>query len=119
MAVTPTFTIHNWMRALAERLHPSHASETNPGPIRLDPGDVWSRHTRGEALMLTCGEGQLWLTREGDARDHVLSAGDSVSLVSAGHVVVQALRPSRFCLSRRELLQPRGAWPCDPETHAP
>lgn len=53
---------------------------------------------RGPSRWLVCEEGQVWLTPEGDPRDHVLGAGDTLE-VHAGHVVVQALRASRFNLS--------------------
>jgi DUF2917 family protein len=47
-------------------------------------------------LRLTCHEGLLWLTREGDSRDEVVKAGGSVRLDGPGLVVVQALRSARF-----------------------
>ncbi|UYI18493.1 hypothetical protein [Myxococcus xanthus] len=34
-------------------------------------------------------------------KDHVLRQGDTPHLTRAGHVVVQALSASRFCLARR------------------
>ncbi|NOK03947.1 MULTISPECIES: DUF2917 domain-containing protein [Myxococcus] len=46
-------------------------------------------------------EGLLWLACEGDVKDHVLRQGDTLHLTRAGHVVVQALSASRFCLARR------------------
>jgi hypothetical protein len=55
-------------------------------------------HSSG--LTLTCHEGWIWLTREGDAKDHVLTAGRSVRLDGPGLVVVQALRTARFSLGR-------------------
>jgi hypothetical protein len=100
MTGTPTFTFHGWLRAMTARLRSSRPSpKDDHGPVRLQPGTLWSLHLHDEHLTLTCGEGQLWLTREDDPNDHVLRAGDSLPLSGAGHVVVQALRPSRFCLS--------------------
>nr|WP_253816723.1 DUF2917 domain-containing protein [Myxococcus xanthus] len=43
----------------------------------------------------------MWLTCEGDVKDHVLRQGDTPHLTSAGHVMVQALSASRFCLAQR------------------
>lgn len=101
MALTLTFTVQDWLRALAERLGAAARRDAPAGPVLLARGATWSVHTHGgEPLALTCGDGQLWLTREGDARDYVLGPGDSVRLEAAGHVVVQALRSARFCLSR-------------------
>lgn len=101
MTVTPAFTIHDWMRALAERLRPGTRGDGSTGPRCLARGAMWSAHLHGgEHLALTCAEGQLWLTCEGDARDYVLGPGDSVHMDASGHVVVQALRSARFCLAR-------------------
>jgi hypothetical protein len=100
MALTLTFTFHDWLRAVVERLRPGARRGGPEGPVWLARGATWSVRAHGAApLALTCGDGQLWLTREGDARDYVLGPGDTVRLEAAGHVVVQALRPARFCLS--------------------
>lgn len=90
----------DWMRTVVKRLRRGTRPARNTGPVRLAPGDPWSVRTHSsEPLTLTCAEGTLWLTREGDTRDYVLRPGDTLRLEHAGHVVVQALRPSRFCLT--------------------
>ncbi|WP_205507415.1 DUF2917 domain-containing protein [Myxococcus vastator] len=90
----------DWMRKVTKRRRRAPRPALNTGPVQLAQGTPWSVRTRGdEPLMLTCAEGTLWLTREGDARDYVLWPGDTLRLEHAGHVVVQALRPSRFCLT--------------------
>jgi hypothetical protein len=70
------------------------------GTVTLARGEVWSRRVRSCGFTLTCHEGWVWLTREGDAEDHVLAAGDSVQLDQPGLVVVQALRSASFELQR-------------------
>ena len=67
-----------------------------PEQVTLDEGAVWSHRVRTGGLRLTCHEGLLWLTREGDSRDEVVRAGRSVCLDGPGLVVVQALRSARF-----------------------
>ncbi len=79
--------------------------------VALPRGTLWSREVRSSELTLSCLEGWLWVTREGDAKDHMLTAGRSLRLDAPGRVVVQGLRPSRFSLSREspcsEPLPPR------------
>jgi hypothetical protein len=135
MAATHTSAFHDWMRALAERLRPgapvqgreervrlrSGASrQEREERVRLATGDTWGLHVHGgEALALTCEDGQLWLTCEGDSRDHVLHPGQTVRLGRPGHVVVQALRPARFCLARGTQGPSRAAPAHGTEAHAP
>ncbi|MBN8226529.1 DUF2917 domain-containing protein [Corallococcus macrosporus] len=93
------FTLLNlpWLRALAERLW-GPTSEDCQERVSLLEGGLWSRRLRGSSRRLRCEEGEVWLTLEGDPHDHVLGAGDTLSL-TAGHVVVQALSGARFNLS--------------------
>jgi hypothetical protein len=48
---------------------------------------------------LTCMEGELWLTREGDGEDHILDPGGSFTVHRGDRAVVQALKASRICLA--------------------
>ncbi|WP_002633845.1 DUF2917 domain-containing protein [Myxococcus hansupus] len=99
----------NGLRTVANRLRFGAAPARRTGRVRLPQGGLWSVRTPGgEPLELLCGDGLLWLTREGDTKDHVLRPGDTCSLDHPGHVVVQALRPSTFCLAQRlQVLRPR------------
>jgi quercetin dioxygenase-like cupin family protein len=87
----------HWLRSLAERLS-RPASGDRQEQVCLPEGGLWSRRLRGAPRTLVCEKGQVWLTLEGDPRDHVLDAGDSLK-VPAGHVVVQALGDACFHLS--------------------
>ncbi|WP_284663018.1 DUF2917 domain-containing protein [Myxococcus sp. SDU36] len=96
--------VTNWLRFEA-------APARSLGPVHLAQGALWSEHPRsGQPLTLTCREGLLWLTCEGDAKDYVLHPGDTLRLERSGHVVMQALRPSRFCMMQRTPAHP----PCTP-----
>ena len=100
----------NGLRTVVNQLRFGAASARKGiGRVQLPQGGLWSvRSANGEALRLTCGDGLLWLTYEGDAKDHVLHPGGTFHLERPGHVVVQALRPSTFCLAHRlQVLRPR------------
>lgn len=97
----------DWMRTVANGLRFDAAPARSVDPVHLAQGGLWSEHARSrQPLTLTCREGLLWLTCEGDAKDYVLRAGDTLRMERSGHVVVQALRPSRFCLRQRTPVHP-------------
>lgn len=45
-------------------------------------------------IRIVCGSGRLWLTRSGDSRDYLLSAGTAMTIHGAGRIVIWALEPS-------------------------
>lgn len=49
-------------------------------------------------VIVTCVEGTLWITRDGDRKDIVLAAGESFENTRPGRVLVQALAASRVHL---------------------
>lgn len=53
-------------------------------------GGLWSGIAR-RGMRLRCCAGVAWVTVAGDARDHILEAGQGVVLRSGGRLVVQAL----------------------------
>jgi hypothetical protein len=63
----------------------------------LDPSTVkllnLGKKMAGYAIR--CVSGSLWVTQEGDGRDHVLAAGDEFVIESPGTIVVQAFTPAR------------------------
>jgi hypothetical protein len=46
--------------------------------------------------------GSLWITQEGDRRDHHLGPGDSLRIDAPGLTLISALRRSATSLCRRE-----------------
>lgn len=89
------------LRALVTRWQGTRTGLTST-LVGLPRGALWSHSVHGDGLTLTCHEGWLWLTREGDAKDYVLTAGSCVRLDKPGRVVVQALRGARFSLGREK-----------------
>lgn len=81
--------------------HDSHATEFPEGMLKLGRRQL----AKGDVLVLpaidatlVCLEGELWLTRDGDAEDYILGAGRCLHLGRADQAMVQALRPSRLRL---------------------
>lgn len=52
------------------------------------------RIARGAEVQVTCASGVLWVTREGDPRDLILTAGQSFTIKHRGLTLVTALKPS-------------------------
>jgi hypothetical protein len=42
--------------------------------------------------------GSLWITQEGDRKDHILGAGEALVVARPGRTVVQAMRASRVAI---------------------
>jgi nicotinic acid mononucleotide adenylyltransferase len=76
--------------------------------LTLEQGSLWSYQAHGERLRLSCDEGSVWLTREGDPVDHVLASGKALQVEGHGRVVVQALRPARLRLAGPEEPETKG-----------
>ena len=67
-------------------------STVTPTSFRFGAGGVKALTLHPTStLHLTCVYGTLWVTRDGDAVDHVLAAGESVNVPSDVSAVVQAL----------------------------
>jgi len=49
-----------------------------------------------QGVRLTCLAGRLWITQQGDGRDHLLQPGGSFSSSLPGEIVVTALGNSRL-----------------------
>jgi len=47
-------------------------------------------------VTVRVAQGRVWLTRDGDIRDYVLSAGDSMRLEASGRVVLFGLTKAIF-----------------------
>ena len=66
----------------------------HPGCSLVLTGDA-----RGVSVI--CGQGVLWLTQERDARDHILSAGESFVVDRRGRVVISSPLESEVALAGR------------------
>lgn len=55
--------------------------------------------TDAAGVQITCREGSLWLTLDGDPRDIVLSAGDDFIATEHRRAVIYALAPSTLSLA--------------------
>ncbi len=65
--------------------------------MQLDSDQVWTRRVqRGADLSVTCLHGQVWMTPEGDSRDHFLRVEDTYASRDPGLVCVQAMAPSEL-----------------------
>lgn len=62
-------------------------------PIRLATGECWSPQA-SQPVTLLCTEGTFWWTQAGDAHDHLLCAGELLTVSPRGGIVLQALTPA-------------------------
>lgn len=54
----------------------------------------------GERLTLSCLDGMLWVTLDGDPMDYVLAAGQALRVPQGREATIQALTVSRFGVVR-------------------
>lgn len=87
-----------WLGGMVARWLSARCGGTR-GTVSLKEDSLWSHQVDACQHLFTCREGQVWLTREGDGKDHILAAGETLRLDQPGLVVVQALRPASFELS--------------------
>jgi hypothetical protein len=66
----------------------------NNGDLVLSEQSILSFPGSEAGKQLYCVDGLLWVTRAGDASDHVLRPGDGFSLAEPGRVVIESLRVS-------------------------
>jgi hypothetical protein len=71
--------------------------------ISLAKYSTWSIKGDRRGDVITCLNGMLWITQEGDFKDYVLDSGRSFWVTRRGSVVLQALDSSRFKYSLNEL----------------
>ncbi len=71
--------------------------------ISLPRYQTWSIEGDRRGDVITCLNGTLWITQEGDFKDYVLEAGRSFWVTRPGEVVLQALDDSCFKYSLNEL----------------
>jgi hypothetical protein len=63
----------------------------------LDTGEVVSLDD-AQGVSIQAREGTVWVTEEGEARDHIVHAGEALVVARPGLTVLQALAPSWVAL---------------------
>lgn len=93
------------IQAVSQEAITGHASEFPQGMHAANAGALEQVLAKDQMLVLDnrrltlqCLEGQLWLTRDGDAEDYILGPGQNFEIHPRDHAVVQAQRPSRIRL---------------------
>jgi len=71
--------------------------------ITLNKFKTWSIEGDRRGDVITCLDGTLWVTQEGDLKDYVLETGRSFWVTRPGTVVVQALENAQFKYSLNEV----------------
>lgn len=66
--------------------------------IALEAGQIVSLDD-AQGTRILARAGTVWVTEEGEARDHVVEAGDALVVARPGRTVVQALRPAWISLA--------------------
>lgn len=70
--------------------------------IRLKKGEFWKGFCpEGSSLKITCLEGALWITQEGDEWDYCLEKREDFETSRKGGVLVEATEPNSFLHLRR------------------
>ena len=76
--------------------------------LSLEPDHVVAfRRARG--LTITCRQGEIWVTEDGDPRDVVLRAGERISLERPGRALVSAFVGSTLSVQERRTAGPFAA----------
>ncbi len=71
--------------------------------ITLPKHKVWSIEGNRHGDMISCKNGILWITQEGDMKDYVIEAGRNFWVTKPGTTIVQALDNSQFKYSLNEM----------------
>ncbi|WP_242342997.1 DUF2917 domain-containing protein [Anaeromyxobacter terrae] len=89
-----------WGRAWEQQLS-SRSAPSAPLELRLELTDARSVRVGSAPVAVTCLEGELLVTCEGDPEDHVVGRGETYVTRRRGHHVVSALCPSRARVAPR------------------
>jgi hypothetical protein len=73
-------------------------TQTLPRDLRLDHKALYSLPDASE-LAVSCEEGAVWLTLDGDPRDFVLEPGERFETEDHGRVLIYALADSRISVA--------------------
>jgi DUF2917 family protein len=73
--------------------------------LEFAKGDVLLLRHLDSGRVLYGLSGMVWVTQEGDSRDHLLGPGGSFRVLGSGRVVVQGLKRSRVLITSDGRLQ--------------
>jgi hypothetical protein len=77
--------------------------------IMLEAGEMLCLDGERQGMQVHCLEGRLWVTQQGDSRDHLLGGGGSYLSRCRGRIVATARSCSRVRIER-PTVQPRADW---------
>lgn len=78
--------------------------------VALQPGELLTLDD-AQGTRILARLGTIWVTEEGDARDHIVTPGDSLVVERGGRTVVQALKAAWISLT--DALAPANDTPYD------
>ena len=61
--------------------------------LALEAGQVLTLDD-AEGMRILAHSGTVWVTEEGDAKDHIVEPGDALIVAHPGRTLVQALKPA-------------------------
>jgi hypothetical protein len=71
---------------------PATSRRKGAARTRLAYGQIFSRQLQdAEALRFRIVSGHLWITMEGSREDHLLAAGDSITMAGPGRLVAEGI----------------------------
>lgn len=69
-------------------------SKTPKVELLLQSHDLLQLNNKEQAIAISCKNGTVWLTCEGEFRDQILYSGRSYTPKMKGRIVIEALRAS-------------------------
>ena len=76
---------------------------SNPdNAIRLHANNFWRVNSGRRGKRIACLNGMLWVTQEGDLKDHILTAGEEFVAAQDGLVLVEAVRDASVLVTSPE-----------------
>jgi len=64
--------------------------------IQLAKGELWRAVGNNRWRAILCLDGMIWITQDGDPRDHLIAAGEMFLISQAGQVLVQGLTSAQL-----------------------
>ncbi len=68
--------------------------------VTLRGRELFSIKKDSRGMMISCRTGVLWLTRAGDSADHLIRAGEQLSVPGGRLILISALEDSVFEIGR-------------------